>query len=59
MAGLHLTVVTAERALLDESGIVATAQPHDAVLVERTEWGNLYGYVKEVRRREAVPLRRW
>ncbi|HLY74290.1 MAG TPA: phosphate ABC transporter permease PstA, partial [Planctomycetota bacterium] len=33
----------------DESKIVARETPPDVVLVERREWGNLYGTIKEVR----------
>ena len=34
---------------VDESKIVGQEAPSDAVLVERREWGNLYGTIKEVR----------
>ncbi len=34
---------------IDESKIVARETPPDVVLVERREWGNLYGTIKEVR----------
>ncbi|HVR85015.1 MAG TPA: phosphate ABC transporter, permease protein PstA, partial [Planctomycetota bacterium] len=34
---------------IDESKIVRRENPPDAVLVERREWGNLYGTIKEVR----------
>ncbi len=35
---------------IDEDAIVSRATPRDALAVERREWGNFYGYVKEVRR---------
>ncbi len=35
---------------VDESDIVARSRPEDAVLVERLEWGNFYGWMKELRR---------
>jgi phosphate transport system permease protein len=34
---------------IDDSKIVGRETPQDAVLVERREWGNLYGTIKEVR----------
>jgi len=34
---------------VDESKIAKTEIPPEAVLVERREWGNLYGWIKEVR----------
>lgn len=34
---------------LPETEIERSARPAGAVVVERTEWGNLYGYVKEIR----------
>ncbi len=34
---------------IDEPRIASTDYPADAVVIERTEWGNLYGYVKEIR----------
>jgi phosphate transport system permease protein len=39
---------------IDDTRIASTRYPPDAVVVERTEWGNLYGYVKEVRRGDAL-----
>jgi phosphate transport system permease protein len=39
---------------IDESDIVASAYPEDAVCVERREWGNFYGFVKEVRSGDTV-----
>ncbi len=35
---------------VDEDTIVSRATPPDTVALERREWGNFYGYVKEVRR---------
>jgi phosphate transport system permease protein len=37
----------AEFRWIDESAIVSRATPHDAVVLERMEWGNLYGTVAE------------
>ncbi len=34
---------------VEESSIKATQLPQDAVVVERREWGNFYGFIKEVR----------
>jgi len=34
---------------IDAPSIASTAYPADAVVIERTEWGNLYGYVREIR----------
>lgn len=34
---------------LDENSIKASQMPQDAVVVERREWGNFYGYIKEIR----------
>ncbi|MGQ0549256.1 MAG: phosphate ABC transporter permease PstA [Armatimonadota bacterium] len=34
---------------LDEDEITARERPRDAIVVERREWGNLYGFLKEVR----------
>jgi phosphate transport system permease protein len=34
---------------IDEAAIQSTQQPVDSVVVERREWGNFYGYIKEVR----------
>jgi phosphate transport system permease protein len=34
---------------IDESSIVAREVPPDVLLVERREWGNLYGTLKEIR----------
>jgi phosphate transport system permease protein len=39
---------------IDEDRIASTAYPIAAVVVERTEWGNLYGYVQEMRRGDRV-----
>jgi phosphate transport system permease protein len=39
---------------IDESSIASIAYPPAAVVLERTEWGNLYGYVQEVRRGDRV-----
>jgi phosphate transport system permease protein len=36
-------------AWVDESRIVRRERPDDAVVIERREWGNLYGTLKEVR----------
>jgi len=34
---------------IDAPRIARTDYPADVVVIERTEWGNLYGYVKEIR----------
>jgi phosphate transport system permease protein len=34
---------------VDEAQIITRAQPADAVIIERREWGNFYGFIKEVR----------
>jgi phosphate transport system permease protein len=34
---------------LDDDAVTARARPEDAVVMERTEWGNLIGTLKEVR----------
>ena len=34
---------------IDDARIVRQRQPHDAVVLERLEYGNFYGWVKEVR----------
>jgi len=39
----------ADFAWVDEDTIVAREVPADAVVIERREWGNLYGTIKEVR----------
>lgn len=39
---------------IDEADIVASDYPPDAVCVERREWGNFYGFVKEVRSGDSV-----
>ena len=39
----------AEFRWIDESEIVSRATPRDAVVLERMEWGNLYGFVAETR----------
>jgi phosphate transport system permease protein len=38
---------SAEFRWIDESEIVSYAYPQDAVVLERMEWGNLYGFVAE------------
>jgi len=35
---------------LDEPEVVARSRPEDAVVLERQEWGNFYGYMAELRR---------
>ncbi len=39
----------AEFRWIDESAIVSRAFPVDAIVLERMEWGNLYGFVEETR----------
>ena len=39
---------------IDESLVTASEYPADAVCLERREWGNFYGFVKEVRGGEQV-----
>jgi phosphate transport system permease protein len=39
----------AEFRWIDESQVVSRAYPPDAVIIERMEWGNLYGIVAETR----------
>lgn len=39
---------------LDESEIVARTTPADAVVLERLEWGNFYGFLVELREGEQV-----
>jgi len=39
----------AEFRWIDESRIVSRAYPPDAVVLERLEWGNFYGFVAETR----------
>jgi len=34
---------------VDESKIVKRETPADALMIQRREWGNLYGFIKEVR----------
>ncbi|HSF32847.1 MAG TPA: phosphate ABC transporter permease PstA [Candidatus Tectomicrobia bacterium] len=34
---------------VDEAQIVARIEPPEAVIIERREWGNLYGFINEVR----------
>jgi phosphate transport system permease protein len=41
----------------DEDEIATSERPADAVVVERREWGNLYGVLKEVRGTEGGPAR--
>jgi phosphate transport system permease protein len=42
---------------LEESAIVGREVPPEVVLVERREWGNFYGSIKEVRSRDKVLAR--
>jgi phosphate transport system permease protein len=48
---------------VDEANIARRAFPADAVLIERQEWGNLYGVIKEVRDGDRVvakgPVEGW
>lgn len=39
---------------LDESAIRSREHPEEAILIERREWGNFHGFVKELRSGEAV-----
>jgi phosphate transport system permease protein len=39
---------------VDEPQVETSAYPADAVVLERREWGNLYGWVKEVRSADTV-----
>jgi phosphate transport system permease protein len=39
----------AEFRWIDEAQIVARAYPQDAIVLERSEWGNFYGFVAETR----------
>ena len=39
---------------IDESAIRSTARPGDVIALERREWGDFYGWVKEVREGEKV-----
>jgi phosphate transport system permease protein len=39
---------------IDTADVVRSAQPDDAVVLERLEWGNFYGRVVELRRGDAV-----
>jgi phosphate transport system permease protein len=39
---------------LDESEIVSRDYPQDAVLLERQEWGNFYGFMAELKRGDEV-----
>ncbi len=39
---------------VDERDIVDRTAPQDAVLIERLEWGNFYGWMKELRRGDEV-----
>lgn len=39
---------------IDESQIVSRDYPNDAVLLERQEWGNFYGFMKELKRGDDV-----
>jgi phosphate transport system permease protein len=34
---------------IDEAAIAKLEYPHDAVVIERREWGDFYGYLKELR----------
>jgi phosphate transport system permease protein len=42
---------------VDEANIVRRDFPAEAVLIERQEWGNLYGFIKEVRDGDRVVAR--
>jgi phosphate transport system permease protein len=39
---------------IDEAEIIKRDDPPEAVVIERREWGNLYGFIKEVRDQEQV-----
>lgn len=39
---------------VDEAKIVKRETPREAVVIERREWGNLYGVIKEVKERDRV-----
>jgi phosphate transport system permease protein len=39
---------------IDETDVVSSSLPVDAVVLERREWGNFYGFVKHVRSGEKV-----
>jgi phosphate transport system permease protein len=41
-------------AWVDEAAIVRRERPEDAVLLERLEWGNFYGFLRELRHEDAV-----
>jgi phosphate transport system permease protein len=41
-------------AWVDEAAIVRRELPEDAALLERLEWGNFYGFLRELRGEEAV-----
>jgi phosphate transport system permease protein len=47
-------LVPADFVWLDESEIVARTTPIDAVVLERLEWGNLYGFFAELREGDQV-----
>jgi phosphate transport system permease protein len=42
---------------IDERTIAATDHPRDGVCIERQEWGNFYGFVREVRSGDEVVAR--
>ncbi|GJL79662.1 MAG: phosphate transport system permease protein PstA [Nitrospinaceae bacterium] len=42
---------------IDEEAIRSTQKPADSMVVERREWGNFYGYIKEVRDKGKVIAR--
>jgi phosphate transport system permease protein len=44
-------------AWIDRADIVAQRKPKDAVLLERLEWGNFHGYLREIRRGNQVLAR--
>jgi phosphate transport system permease protein len=44
-------------AWIDHSNIAAQRKPADAVLLERLEWGNFHGYLREIRRGDQVLAR--
>jgi phosphate transport system permease protein len=39
---------------IDDDSVVQESFPEDAVVLERLEWGNFYGYMKELRRGDEV-----
>jgi phosphate transport system permease protein len=42
---------------IDEADVRVSSRPQDAVVLERREWGNFFGFVKEVRTGEEVVAR--